>query len=226
MAYILLEEEELACSTQSSLFPIHFSATDAFYQGQIRTAASSASSQTRHKWNFTSTSTYTSKEKETLESIRDSVDTLTNSTTRGAIEARELERKIGKGKRMTERDGESNRASGSASGSGSNVGARDQGWGSKSELERPGAHSSDIKYQQELKSEFNARKRAEERRAENRDLRDEREELFPKATGRDAKIEKRRDINQSNRKFEERGDDGLEVNEDVLMGNGGDFAAA
>lgn len=48
--------------------------SDAFYLGEIRTSAASASSQTRHKWNFTNnSSTYTEKERETLESIRDSV---------------------------------------------------------------------------------------------------------------------------------------------------------
>ncbi|WFD36923.1 hypothetical protein MCUN1_003815 [Malassezia cuniculi] len=64
------------------------------------------------------------------------------------------------------------------------------------------------------------------RREERRAQREWADENAPKATGRDALIEKRRGNNASNRAFAERRDDDDLVSEDVLMGGQDDFAAA
>ncbi|EPQ30702.1 uncharacterized protein PFL1_01603 [Pseudozyma flocculosa PF-1] len=153
--------------------------SDDFYLGKVRSAAAPSSTQTRHKWNFASKSSYTQAEQDALASIRDTVDTMTNAETRGAKEAREAERKASKGS-----------------------GCR------------------------EAVEEAKQREEAAKRRRVNRDARDLAEELAPRATGRDALIEKRRERNAANRDFANRkDDDGLELDDATLMG-GDDYGAA
>lgn len=222
------------------LFAILF--PDAFYTNQIRTVSGPSSSQTRHKWSFASKPSYTEKERETLESIRDSVDTLTNATSRGAVEARETERRMGRGRRMQEGREEGKDVGpempppgrgGGAGGSEANAGARDGGWGSRGGAGAGGgggvSHPSDLRLEQEEASERRHRERASERKRENRDVRQMQEEMAPRATGRDALVERRRERAAGNRAFADaKLDDGMELDDEVLMGGGGgsDFQKA
>ncbi|KAK0525461.1 hypothetical protein OC835_005604 [Tilletia horrida] len=221
---------------------------DAYYKGEVRTAGSSAASQTRHRWGFTA-SKLTREEQDLLETTRDNVDTLTNANSRGAIEAREAERRLGKGKRMSERDGETARAAGPSApeddeedgrpaygrgreqGTSANAGARDSGWKSA----RNNAHPSDFQFEREERADERRIKRQAEGRRERKELREEADELAPKATGREALFERKREIRESHRAFANRrdGDDGFDLNEDVILGgggggsgSGGDFRAA
>ncbi|KAL9933225.1 hypothetical protein V8E36_007943 [Tilletia maclaganii] len=203
---------------------------DAYYKGEVRTAGASASSQTRHKWGFTSTK-LTKQEQDLLETTRDNVDTLTNANSRGAIEAREAERRLGKGKRMTERDGEvakegSSRDRDHGEGTSANAGAKDSGWGV-----RPPARMSDTQFDREERQERDRRTRQAETRKERRDMKEDLDELAPKATGREALIEKKREARQSHRAFANRkdGDDGFDMDDGVIMGanrGGDDFRSA
>ncbi|CAD6911481.1 unnamed protein product [Tilletia controversa] len=195
---------------------------DAFYKGEVRTVGSSAAAQTRHKWGFTA-SKLTKEEQDMLETTRDHVDTLTNANSRGAIEAREAERRAGKGKRMTERDGEAARAGEAVDrgiGTSANATAtKDSGWAAR----RSGpAHPSDAQFDREQVAEQERRARQGERRRENRDVREEMDELAPKATGREAYHERKREVRSAHRSFADRreGDDGFDVDDGMLMGGG------
>ncbi|KDN42181.1 hypothetical protein K437DRAFT_257960 [Tilletiaria anomala UBC 951] len=218
---------------------------DAYYTGAIRSAAGPSSSQTRHKWAFASGPKLSHAEQAKIESVRDTVDTLTNATSRGAKEARALERRTGKGQRMIERHGEGSHRE--RNGSGANAGAKDAGWGARecgtSALGGPSSASAsagraaaggrpahDLQFERELESERRQRERQAERRRERRDVREEVDELAPRATGRDALTERRREKAAAHREFANRkdADDGLDVRDDVLMGGGGpdEFASA
>ncbi|KAK0555032.1 hypothetical protein OC845_000405 [Tilletia horrida] len=190
---------------------------DDYYLGKIRTTGSSASSQTRHKWGFTA-SKLTKEEQDLLETTRDTVATLTDGTSRGAIEAREVERKLGKGKRMTERDGEAQRDQ--DEGTSSNAGARDSGWGGASSS---AAGPRESQYDREERQEREKRQRQGERRRDNREAREDLDELAPRATGREAMFERKREVRASNRAFADRrdGEDGFDIDEGVLLGGGG-----
>ncbi|SPO36954.1 uncharacterized protein PSFLO_02426 [Pseudozyma flocculosa] len=197
--------------------------SDDFYLGKVRSAAAPSSTQTRHKWNFASKSSYTQAEQDALASIRDTVDTMTNAETRGAKEAREAERKASKGRRL--RGGEGGEDEQRAA-TGANSGAADSGWGSKRPASGATSSYADRQYEREAVEEAKQREEAAKRRRVNRDARDLAEELAPRATGRDALIEKRRERNAANRDFANRkDDDGLELDDATLMG-GDDYGAA
>ncbi|KAN0065492.1 hypothetical protein ACQY0O_001329 [Thecaphora frezii] len=185
--------------------------SDDFYLGKVRSAAAPSSSQTRHKWGFASKASYTQAEQDALASVRDTVDTMTNAETRGAAEAREAERRASKGRRM--RDADSDEATRTATGA--NSGAADSGWGSK-RSSTVGACSGSV---DRPSSDRGTLQDSAKRRRLDEDARELAEELAPRATGREALIQKKREKNAANRDFANRKeDDGLELDDATLMG--------
>lgn len=146
---------------------------------------------------------------------------MTNAQSRGAIEAREAERRAGKRQRLGGVDDEDVELKGS----GSNTGARDSGWGGKGAS--AASSYAERQYEREAAAEAQRRQDAGERRRSNRDARELAEEMAPRATGRDALIEKRREKNAANREFANRKeDDGFEMDDSTLLGGGDDFQKA
>lgn len=90
-----------------------------------------------------------------------------------------------------------------------------------------GAHPTDARLEAEEAAEHARRQAQAQRRGERRDAKDLREEANPRATGRDAVIEKRRETNRANRDFEAaRGAGDVELPEEQLMGGGASFQEA
>lgn len=157
---------------------------DEYYTGKLRGVGGSGG-QTRHKWAFGR-----EVEKE-LEKVRDSVDTLTNGMSRGAREARDVERK-----------------SRGASHADEGVAERDSGWSSA------GKSHADRQLDREHNQNIHRIAQQERRQRTRQEAADAHEELHgARATGRDRMIEKRRERNEGNRAFADRHEDGLEVDE-------------
>ena len=184
---------------------------DEYYEGKVRSssAAAGSSSQTRHRWAFTTKATYSGKEQEQLAMIRDNVDTLTNGDSRGAIEARDAERRARKGRSANadDRDAEESMPS------------RDSGWGSRPSQAQTLASSSSkdhaqAQFEREHRRDLDRIASSEARRRERHDRQDEEEALHGRATGRDRMLEKRRERNAANRDFaNRRNDDGIEMDD-------------
>lgn len=171
---------------------------DDYYKGTIRSAAASAgsSSQTRHRWGFTSKPTYTAAEQEQLAMVRDSVDTLTNSSTRGAVEARDAERRV---RRRTQEEAEP-------------APVRDSGWASRS---NPGKTGADAQLDREHAADMERVARSQARQRERHERRDEDDSLHGRASGRERMLEKKRERSAAHRDFAERraADDGIEMDD-------------
>lgn len=174
-----------------------------FYTGAVRASGGPSAGQTRHKWGFTKKAGYTAVEQQQLALVRDSVDTLTNSSTRGAIEARNAERK-----RPSIRN-DADEEPPKAAATGSNIGARDTGWGPSSSS-RPATDAA-----------LHAAAQRDHRQRARQDDRDMDETWNGKATGRDRLLEKKRERNNANREFANRrdADDGIEMDDRDLFGD-------
>ncbi|CAO1635288.1 unnamed protein product [Jaminaea pallidilutea] len=229
---------------------------DEYYEGKITSAnlrlgtssrsrsGDDASKKKARGWAFLATRT--AKEEEQISMMRDSVDSMTNGTSRGAQEMRDIDAKK---RRRVQQDREQEReAVAPKAGSGSNRGAQDSGWGSRSRDDAgdtstlgatrggPSApvpigpsHPSDHRYDVESSAEKARLQAQAQRRASRRDEKDRQEEVAPRATGRDAVVEKRREKNRSNREFAEGAGAGGgmdELDENDLMGGGDSFADA
>lgn len=228
---------------------------DDYYEGKITSAnlrlgsgsksGDDVSKKKARGWAFLATRT--AKEEEQISMMRDSVDSMTNGTSRGAQEMRDIDAKK---RRRIQQDREDEReAAAPKAGSGSNRGAHDSGWGSRGREgtgststttgTAPGgpsapapigpSHPSDHRYDVESSAEKARLQAQAQRRASRRDEKDRQEELAPRATGRDAVMEKRREKNRSNREFAEGagagGGAGMdEMDEKDLMGGGDSFA--
>lgn len=160
-----------------------------YYAGNLRSAGGN---QTRHRWGFLG-GTLTKGEREAMESVRDTVDTLTNGESRGAREARDAERQA-RSKASLERardDGADNR------------GERDPGWSQRSHSER--------QMDREHARDMTRISQADAHRRARADATDDAEAIHGgRATGRDRAMEKRRERNLENRAFARRNDDGLD----------------
>ncbi|SOV07815.1 uncharacterized protein UDID_07164 [Ustilago sp. UG-2017a] len=176
---------------------------DLYYKGEVRSsaAAAGASSQTRHKWTFSNKSTYSSKEQEQLEMIRDNVDTLTNGSSKGAIEARDAERKACHAKSNEAPDAEEEPR-------------RDSGWNSRSAASSSKSYA-ESQLDREHREDLSRITQSESRRSARQDERDEEEAFHGRATGRDRVLEKKRERNAVNREFASRrqADDGIEMDD-------------
>ncbi|PWN53253.1 hypothetical protein IE53DRAFT_360145 [Violaceomyces palustris] len=181
----------------------------------IRSSSTPLSTLTRHKWAFTSRPAYTESERETVASVRDSVDTMTNVMSRGAIEAREAERKAWK-QRTDEKQGQASDLKAGPV----DVRLTDSGWNSD-QISRK-RHHSDIRLVHEIDEEREKKDRVINRKRRQADMMEAMEDQSPRSTGRDAMIEKKRAKAISNRDFANRRDedDGFDVREEVLMGDG------
>ncbi|CAO1634568.1 unnamed protein product [Sympodiomycopsis kandeliae] len=200
---------------------------DEYYTGKLV----SSKENTGYKWKFSGKTS--EKDKVELERIRDGVDSLTNSDSRGAREARDKERGKVRSRNLDEgQDGRRGAASSGSVGTGANTTARDSGWGNKRSdtvgPSFPTRHHSDSRFEEEEAREAQKRAAQATRRAERRDARDIEEERNPRATGRDAIREKRRERNQENRAFEaqSKGDGDVHLTENELMGEDNSFQAA
>ena len=129
--------------------------------------------------------------------VRDSVDTLTNSSTRGAVEARDAERRVRRRAHETEPEPPS---------------AQDSGWTS-----RPirGQSSADAQMDREHAADMERVARSEARRRERHARDDEDDSLHGRATGRERMLEKKRERSAAHRDFAERraADDGIEMDD-------------
>lgn len=210
---------------------------DEYYTGKLisSSAAGEARKNTGFKWKFSGTTS--EKDKIELERIRDGVDSLTNSDSRGAREARQMERgKVRSQKADQQEDDLRGGSSSRSAGTGANSTARDSGWGNKRSSsttqdtvgpQLPTRHHTDSRFEEEEAREAQRRASQAARRAERRDARDIEEERNPRATGREAVMEKRRERNQENRAFEaQKGDADIPFSESDLMGEGNSFHAA
>lgn len=186
-----------------------------YYKGRVRsaTAASGSSSQTRHRWAFTNKATYTPKEQEQLATIRDNVDVMTNSEARGAVEAREAERRA--------RHGRSQGSSTNLEKDLEEEPRRDSGWGSRSEKEPSSSTSksyADAQYDREHRQDLARIAQSDARHRARQDRAEEEEAVHGRATGRDRALEKKRERNAVNRDFANRrqADDGIEMDDREL----------
>ncbi|SPO23966.1 uncharacterized protein UTRI_03497_B [Ustilago trichophora] len=194
---------------------------DEYYAGKVRSssAAAGSSSQTRHRWAFTSKASYSSKEQEQLAMIRDNVDTLTNGDSRGAVEARDAERRARKGRSANaEVDGDTVEAP-----------SRDSGWGSRNSGSQPSNPSNnnsssssrnpaDKQLEREHRQDLDRVAHSESRRRERQDRADQDEAFHGRATGRDRMLEKKRERAANHREFANRrnADDGIEMDDREL----------
>ncbi|SPO24229.1 uncharacterized protein UTRI_03497 [Ustilago trichophora] len=199
---------------------------DEYYAGKVRSssAAAGSSSQTRHRWAFTSKASYSSKEQEQLAMIRDNVDTLTNGDSRGAKEARDAERRARKGRSANaEVDGDADEAP-----------SRDAGWSSSNPRSQPpnpfynknsnSSNSSssrsyaDTQLEREHRQDLERVAHSESRRRERQDRADQDEAFHGRATGRDRMLEKKRERAANHREFANRrnADDGIEMDDREL----------
>ncbi|CAO1616151.1 unnamed protein product [Parajaminaea phylloscopi] len=206
---------------------------------------------TSHKWSFVGQRT--AKEQEQIAAMRDTVESLTHGTSRGAQEARRADSRRSRA-RLGDDDAPTNadeqRGTVQAPGSGANVGAADAGWQRKGNgsgegpraagpvagpsLPRP-SHPSDSRFAMEEAREADRRYEQASRRAARRDMQErdaEQQELLlgrsaaSSGGGREAQMERRREQNRANREFEAArrgGADDSLVSEDLLMGGGDSF---
>ncbi|SNX86396.1 uncharacterized protein MEPE_05105 [Melanopsichium pennsylvanicum] len=191
---------------------------DEYYEGKVRSSAAAAgsSSQTRHRWAFTTKSTYTKAEEESLATIRDTVDTLTNGESRGAKEARDAER-LAKKRRSAYSDTDARL---------DEPPSRDSGWkirpthGTQASSSSANARSyAEAQLEREHRQDLDRIAQSEARRRARQDQRDEEEALDRRsATGRDRMLEKKRERAAVNRAFADRRyeDDGIEIDDREL----------
>lgn len=205
---------------------------DEYYLGKITSSSAlGGGSSTGYKWKFAGNRS--DKERDELERARDGVDSMTNSNSRGAQEARDKERS-----KSRRRDDDRGRKDGGVGGvaepstatataTGANANARDAGWGNRA-TSAAGQHHSDARFEQEEAREAQRRASQAARRAERRDARDIEEETNPRATGREAVLEKRRERNRDRKDFEAqtKGDGDVHLTESDLMGGDDSFQAA
>lgn len=201
--------------------------SDDYYTNKITSSSSLSSNfNTGFKWKFAGNRS--DKERDELERAKYGVDSMTNSDSRGAREAREIER--GKARK---KDLAAEHTTSAATGA--NANAKDSGWGAR-KVENIGpklpstsvSHPSDARFEQEEAREAQRRASQAVRRAQRRDARDIEEERNPRATGREAVVEKRRERNRDKREFEAqvKGDGDVHVSETDLMGGDDSFQAA
>ncbi|PWN26207.1 hypothetical protein BDZ90DRAFT_261534 [Jaminaea rosea] len=181
---------------------------DDYYLGKITSASSSSS---RH-WKFVSNRS--SKDQDEVAAMRDVVDRMTNGTSRGALEMRKLE---------AQRFGA--RAAPATAVASAAVPAQAPAVVAPSSSSR---QHSDTQYEAEVSREASRRASQAQRKAERRDARERDEELNPRATGREANMERRRQRNAANRDFDEarKGGGDVELPESTLMGGGSSFQDA
>ncbi|PWN18327.1 hypothetical protein BCV69DRAFT_301458 [Microstroma glucosiphilum] len=180
--------------------------------------ATTSAGQTGYKWGFVEKRSR--RDQEEVELLRDGVDSLTNGMSKGAKERREREMKS-----------RSSRGRGAAEeGDGEEIGPIMPPAAGPSSGTTPlgrSAHPTDARLAAEEAAEHARRQAQSQRRGERRDAKDLREEANPRATGRDAVIEKRRETNRANRDFEAaRGAGDIELPEEQLMGGGASFQEA
>lgn len=195
--------------------------SDEYYLDKITSSSSlSSNSSTGYKWGFAAKRS--EKEREEIERARDGVDSLTNSDSRGAREARDKER-MRAAKRAADR-GEAREPAAT----GANANASDSGWGQRNTVGPQRGHHTDARFDEEESRDAQRRAAQAARRADRRDARDIEEERNPRATGRDAVREQRAERNRDKRAFEAetKGDGDVYVSENDLMGGGDDFKAA
>lgn len=176
------------------------SLAESYYDGSITSKSLKDSGiQTKHAWGFK----MSAKEAEEASNIRGGIDTLTNGRSKGAQELQQMERKrSGKRSRQDDEDDD-----------GPAIGPSRP---SPSSSTRP-SDPTDLRLAHE-ESSHKAHLQAQAlRRTQRRDEKERQEELHPRETGRDARIEKKRERNRSNREFEAgiKGDDTIDA--DQLM---------
>lgn len=138
--------------------------------------------------------------------IRDNVDTLTNRSSKGAIEARDAERKARHSRTNETRDTEEEPR-------------RDSGWTSRPSASASSSKSyAETQLDREHRQDLSRISQAESRRRARQDDRDEEEAFHGRATGRDRLLEKKRERNAINREFAARrqADDGIEMDDREL----------
>lgn len=162
-----------------------------FYSGHIRSSGSSAG--TRHTWGFTKSKAW-ENEREKLAAMRDTVDTMTNGESRGAIEARDAEThaKTSRDEHLSLLDQRASRTIGSSS----------------TQVNR------DVDRQHTATIARIASMDRQQRERQN--ALDEYDAIQGCATGRDRMLERKRQINADKRAFANRRDDGLEMDDREL----------
>ncbi len=199
---------------------------DGFYSGEILSSsalasssrqddASNSSSKGKGKdkargWSFASKALTSERERALLEQARDSVDLMTNRTSRGAEEARRRERELARGTGGS-------RGVGAADGDddGRDVGPSLPPREQDRERERGVRHTPHTLRQAELSSRAQERRAASERLAALQEAHDPQE---GRATGREAQMERRRERNAEHQAFARRKEeeDGLEMSDEAL----------
>ncbi|KAG0209380.1 hypothetical protein BGX28_010368 [Mortierella sp. GBA30] len=185
----------------------NFELDESYYKG-IRSAQLSGKGTTKYQWGFAKK--IGREDKDRVESIRDSIDTMTNVKF-----ANEVSRLTGKSTAST-----MNSASGSGSG---NASRRPLGPSLPSSSEsayRRGPLTADQLLEREERDSRSRLQHRAEMKAHRKSKEADLEELVPKATGREAVLEKRRAQTAYHRR--ERSPD-VELPEQDLMGTGDDF---
>ncbi|KAG2022529.1 hypothetical protein CC2G_000268 [Coprinopsis cinerea AmutBmut pab1-1] len=86
--------------------------------------------------------------------------------------------------------------------------------------------ASDLTLAKEMNAEQEAELRAYKRKREKLEAKERIEDMVgPRPVGREAMLEKKRARRENDKAFRERGDEGLEVDEDTLLGGGDSFQA-
>ena len=172
---------------------------DEYYTGTVHSGPSIS---TRHRWGFTRDV----QDEHELALIRDNVDTLTNGDSKGAVEARRAERRL-KHSRSSKHDDNPAPA----------PSKRDSGWSARASTST-GKSPAETRYDREHEHQLSQIAATEQRRKARQDALDVEESLYGRATGHERMLEKKRQINASNREFADRktADDGFELDDREL----------
>ncbi|KAJ9121621.1 hypothetical protein QFC22_002241 [Naganishia vaughanmartiniae] len=170
-----------------------------YYKPQASTAQPS-SSQTAYKWSFATNRSKVNKDE--LARMREDVDRLTNSSSRGSGTSAPARPTVGPSLPP---------------------GARGRDVGPAFPSTMFSANHTDRQLALENKAENATRDRKHERKAAY----ERADDMVPRAGGREGKLEERRAANEENKKYRERdAASGFEVDENTLMGTGSSFGNA